>query len=451
MLTMTTIVQQRLALTELRSGEDTATWGQQFIWKRIRMAGAFAHTLNIKRQVSVPAGLTTAAVVDTVGQLVRRHDALRTRYVDDEPARLRQRLPADDTLVVEVCEAGDADLATFLPAQSQRLAGTRFDPAVDLGFRAMVVTGHGEPHTVLTVLPHHAVDMHSANLVADDLAALMTARVADRAAPEPMPARQPLAQAAYESSADGARLDEKALRYWRVQLEAVPATVFPVAYPPREVRFWKGELRSTAIALAADALAARYRASTSMILLAGLGVAVGRVTGNSFHPVQLAVGNRFAAQLRHAVGTLAQSGLVVLDLTGPSFADIVRQTWSAVLVAYRNGQCDPTHLDELVDESNRRRSAELELSCLFNDRRTDTRVARDPAPADTIRAACTGTTFRWLEPLPDQHMRYFFSVEGDSDDVVLSMLADTCVLPPEHTRAVLYDIERLLVDEAAAR
>jgi hypothetical protein len=294
---------------------------------------------------------------------------------------------------------------------------------------------------VLTALSHLAVGLSSSRVLDEDCVALLAARAKAGG-------RQPLEQAAFEASAGGVELSMRALRHWHARLETVRAPTFPATYQPDETPFSRGELCSVALALAVDTLPARHQCSTSTVVLAAHGIVFARLTGDPSHPALLMAPNRSAGQLRHAVGCLAQPVSATVDRTDLLVADVVRTTRWAALVAYRNGQYDPAQLGELEREVAAHRAVELNPGCYSNDTRASRPRATSPPAAETIRAMCAATTFQWRDRQPAESAQCFLEIFDKDDAMVLSLLVDTAVVPPERARTLLHDIESLLVSEA---
>ncbi|XXZ52447.1 hypothetical protein AAGT00_32910 [Streptomyces cavourensis] len=66
--------------------------------------------------------------------------------------------------------------------------------------------------------------------------------------------------------------------------------------------------------------------------------------------LKLVTANRFRPELHHAVGNVAQEVFVAVDVSGDSFADVLRSVWTATLGAHRNGQFRPERARALAEE-----------------------------------------------------------------------------------------------------
>lgn len=448
-----------------RSGAGPATFGQRMMWHWVELIAPATEIFNIVQGAPVPVGLGVDDVVAAIGEIVGRHDALRTRYRVD--GGLVQELSEEVELPVEIVAAEDGgNLDRLAEGIVRRLGATRFDPAAGWPLRAVVATVAGTPLGVVFVFSHLAVDMLSARTLLGEFAGLLAASAAGRPWPLPRPYRRSLEQAAYEASERGRREAERSLAYWRRQFETVPRTMFATDPLPPDAagRYRRGSLTSRALGPAAGVLARRYGVGTSTVFLAATAVVLARLGGLPRCSLRLHSGNRAARDLRHAVGVLSQDVPVTIDVSGLEFGDVVRSAWAASVRAYRHSLYDWRRVEELLAEMRYRRGADLDISYFFNDLRPDLRAtpaagaiadARVIADAramaagpGTIRAAAAESAFGWEESWPSDSRTVLVHLHGgvDGAPTVLSVSVDTCVLTSAQGRALAEGVERLLVE-----
>ncbi|MFE2040285.1 condensation domain-containing protein [Streptomyces sp. NPDC059477] len=413
---------------------------------------AFYHQLH---PVVLPLGSVWPEVCQVLGELVGRHESLRTVYRVGADGVLRQEVIRSGSFMVEALPAAGAagvgDIIAEWGAGARRGA---FDHAVDLPFRAAVVCHDGEPvHGVLFV-SHMAADLTGLRVLEAEITRLLTAHVRGVAAGPPPPSRQPVEQAAFEESERGRRLLARADRYWDEQLAAMPSTMFPgAATVPEDALppFYSAVLTSRAVALALPVLAERHRTSSSTVLLAVVALLLARRAGLPRCALRLLTANRTDQELRGTVANLHQEVLAVVDTNGRTVADVMRSARVAALRAYANGLYDPGRAERLVEKHERERGERLDLSCCFNDARS-IREDRPPTgratPAD-IRKAAAESRIGHDDELHEAE-RFFLVIHDDVPDRVRIILgADPRVLPPEAVRAFLTAVEQLLVSFAA--
>ena len=395
-----------------RSGE--LTWGQRWIWDIMGELAPHESRINNRAVVPLPAGTTLSEVLTGLGVLVRDHESLRTRYFEEPDGELRQVVESSGEIPVEI----DSDSPQELQA---RLLTRPFRLGHDFPLRPGVVVAQGVATHLVLVIWHLSTDGWSTTRLK---------RLAVQAVlgEEQEPAPQPLD---HDQSARG----ERALRYWRAQLEKAPRTMFPdPPVTPREPRFWNAVLRSPALARDTRALAERLQSTVAGVLLAATALLLGARSQQDAAAVRLVVGNRADPEIRRMVGCVVQDGVAVLDLSENSFAALVKRAWLTSMSAYKNGQYDPRLVRELIDDIG------VDLSCAFNFHDWDEPVS-DVTPEGP-------SEFNWSEKLEWNNVKFYLHVVAESDAVSLELHTDTAHLPPDQTELFLRGVERLVAAAA---
>lgn len=432
---MTTTTTRRIAFHGDGGGTAPCTVGQWDFWRKMRRPGepSFADTTS---GGLLPEGLALDEVLDGLRLLIERHQSLRTLFHGDDHA-LNQEVLAEGELTVWLVRVDAVDdLHAFAGDWRPRPPGAQHDPAAELPFAARIVLLHDRPVVFQLWMSHLAADFLSGQVVAAEFVRLLQGGLTG--VPR---AVQPAEKAVRERSPRGRRALEQALDHWRRELAAAPPTMFPAPTgPPATPRFWRGGLRSRAVPLALDAVAARHRVGTTHVLLAAATVLLGLHTGRDRCAVRLMAGNRAGKDLHNAVGNLAQETISVIGLGGETFGDVVREAWKASFRAQRHGQFDADLAARLVAGSG------VDLSVAFNDLWTPTRT-RLPAPP----APPGESSFAWERRVERASVTFFlevFRVVEDPHAVRLSLLADTAHFPPPVIPAFLSGIENLLAELA---
>jgi Condensation domain len=432
---MTEPVRRAVPFAGSPTGERRCTWGQLDMWREMEWAGDPAHG-NVVGGGFLRPGISTEQVLRAIGDLVRRYESLRTRFLPSADGRLAQQVTGAGTLDVELHEL-DGDPAAIAGEWAADFLGRSYDLAAGLPFRVRVGIAGGEPRVVMLGTPHVAADYLSSRVLFEDLVRGIEGR-----APVAPRGLQPIEKAEQEQSAAGQRVLHRSLEHWRRVLDDVPAACFTAAHhAPASPRYQTGVLRSRAVPRALDRLAARYQVGTSHVLLAAVATLIGRYTGRQRCPVRLVVGNRGRPELRNAVGTLSQEVAAVVDLSAGRFDEMVRAAWSSSLHAMRHGQYDPDLAAGIVAGTG------VELDVYFNDMWTATRNGRGARGYDGAAEGGAGTTFEWGQGLDRASVAFFFEaleVVDDPEAVSLSLLTDTVRVPPPTIRVFLFAVEELL-------
>jgi hypothetical protein len=457
---MMTITPVTVPIRGERSGRASATFAQQTLWGELAVLEPHTSILNIALQAPVPECLTLPDVLAAIGDLVLRHECLRTRYLEDERGVLWQELTGDGEFTAEVWDArldedveaevrrvvDDAELARYAPAR----------PA-----RVLVAAVGGTPVLVVLGMSHLVADMLGARLLRQDMADLLAARADARPAPALPTRRQSLDQAAIEQSPAGRRSQARAAASWGNRLESAPPTMFPVPPATDGAGFLHAVLTSQALPLAADAIGRRHRVSSAIAVMAAQAVMLGHQADADRCAILVSVGNRTAPEVAPSAGLFKQHSLAVIDLCDASFAEIVRRTWRAWLLAQRTGAYDPAEISERRRAAELSRGVALDLSCHFNDLRGTPQPVTEGIPAERITAAAAASTFS-CEEIAAYYAKFQLRLKEEGQDVrtrhqpppgaprrvLMHAFADGRVLPKDRLRALMTGIERLLVWQA---
>ncbi|MEU8109895.1 condensation domain-containing protein [Nonomuraea muscovyensis] len=440
------------------TGSGPATCGQASMWLDITDKDPREAFFNPSGEVETPAGLTVDDLLAELGALVGRHESLRTFLAEDAGGGLSQTVTGSGEFPVCLIDLGDAPESLWEELAERRKVVERlpFDLSAELPIRPTIFHGSGEPLAVLLSVAHTAADGGGVRNLVADLAAMAQARAKGLDRPPPPPARQPLEQARYEASAEGRRRLAGALNFWETSLATVPRTMFPTAPKPGPPAYHAAVLHSRAADLALNLQALRYDVSGTAVLLAATGLVLGAYTGMPTCAVRLICANRTSEPERRAVACMIQGVLVSLGLGGTGFGDVVARAWPASVRAYRHGLYDRREVRRITRAAEQRRGVRLDLSCVFNEMREETRPdhrlaahrATRPQAADeaAVRAAMRDSVFR-PEPAVEQETFALYA-EDTPETLRLTLHADARHLDPDAVRAVLFGIERLLVESA---
>ena len=404
-----------------------------------------------------------------VGDLLIRHECLRTRSWPDDRGVLWQELAGDGEFTAEVwdLEPGE-DVDATIGEAIDEIELARFSPGRPVRILVCVI---GEtPILMLIGVSHLAADMLSARLIRQDMADLLAARAQARPAPVLPPRRQPLDQAAFEQSPGGLRDRARVHASWQARLETAPRTMFPAppepAAPPEpsappEPRFLHAILSSQALPLAVDVLGRRHQGQHRYH---GHGGRSGharapgwcgplRPPGQRGQPDRPGCG-RFD-------GCLQAHSLAVVDLRDASFAQIVRRTWKAWPLAQRTGMYDPVEIGAMRRAAELSRGVALDLSCHFNDLRNATQPVAADVAAGQLQAAAAASVYT-CDQLAAYYAKFQLRLKEEGQDlgrryqpppgaprrVLMHAFADGWALPGQKLRELMFGIERLLIWQA---
>ncbi|MEW5929325.1 MAG: amino acid adenylation domain-containing protein [Gemmatimonadota bacterium] len=288
--------------------------------------------------------LDVAALDAALGEVVRRHEALRTVFVeedgeplqvvlDDHPVRLDLRdlsgLPEEERMPAV---RRIADEVTYRP----------FDLARGPLLRPTLLRLGEEDHALLLPVHHIVTDGWSQGIFWRELPALYAAAREGRPSPLPPVALQygDFALWQQEHLAGGAL--ERQLAYWKERLRGAPALLdLPTDRPRPAEQTYRGASCDFPVpedvAGRLGALAQGEGATLFMVLLAALGALFARYTGEDDVVVGSPIANRTRPELEDVVGLFANTLAIRADLSGdPTFRALLGRVRDAVFEDFAN-------------------------------------------------------------------------------------------------------------------
>src|SRR5439155_27362055 len=113
---------------------------------------------------------------------------------------------------------------------------------------------------------------------------------------------------------------------------------------------------------------------------------VSRVTGTRPVATRVLTSNRFRTGLARTVSPVSQAGLCVVDIADTTFDEAVTRTQRRAMAAYKHAYYDPIQLAGLLDRLRAERGEDIDIACLFNDRRNPELEPTGAPP--TVREVC---------------------------------------------------------------
>ena len=299
------------------------------------------------------------ALQEAMDTVVARHEALRTRFVGEEPAQT-----IDAASPVTMCSLDLRDLpASQREAEARRVleaeAKRPFDLTRDLMVRAMLVRMDEQEWVFLVTMHHIASDDWSWRVFCSEVAAAYEAIVSHRKPGLPEPSLQYADFSVWQKEWLRGDVLEKQLSYWRNQLDdAPPVLELPTDHPRPAVQRFRGAcewLRLSPVLSEKINSLSQGGFTPFMILLAAFQTLLHRYTGQEDIVVGSPVAGRTRASLDKVIGLFVNMLVLRTKLEGnPSFADLLRRTQTTVLDALAQQDLP---FEKLVEELQPQRSA----------------------------------------------------------------------------------------------
>ncbi|HVG11012.1 MAG TPA: amino acid adenylation domain-containing protein [Thermoanaerobaculia bacterium] len=340
-------------------GPAPVSHAQERLWFLDRLEPGSA-AYNIPAAVRWHGRLRVPVLLAALGEIVRRHESLRTTFTASESGEALQVVSPASPPALPLIDltALAMELGT---AESGRLAGAEARAPFDLErgplLRARLLRlqqGEEETEHVLLATLHHIVsDGWSQGLLIGELAALYGAFAAGRSSPLPELTLQYPDFAAWQRDWLRGEVLEAQLAYWRRQLAGAPSLLELPTDRPRPALQGSGG-GSVALDLPAgleEAVAALSRqagASPFMVLLAAFQALLGRVSGQEDVPVGTPVAGRTRVETEPLIGLFMNTLVLRTDLSGePGFRELVGRVRETALEAFAH---QDVPFEKLVEE-----------------------------------------------------------------------------------------------------
>jgi amino acid adenylation domain-containing protein/non-ribosomal peptide synthase protein (TIGR01720 family) len=309
---------------------------------------------NIPFVLRLDGALDPGALRNALGDVVARHESLRTRFPDHDGLP-HQVVHPDADVPFRVTDANDASL----PALLAEAARYRFDLAGEPLLRAEVFAVGPSRHVVLILVHHIVADGWSITPLAADLA---TAYRAHRQGQAPEFAALPAQYADYTvwqqevlgEPSDPDSLFSTEISYWKKALAALPACVtLPTDRPRPAVASHRGDHISASLDAGVHAdllrLAREHDVSLFMVLIAGLAALLSRLGAGDDVPIGSTVAGRDDEALDDMVGLFVNTVVLRVDTSGnPSFAELLGRVRERALAAYSHREVPFEHLVDVL-------------------------------------------------------------------------------------------------------
>jgi amino acid adenylation domain-containing protein len=336
-----------------RDGDPPLSYAQQRLWILDRIEpGSAAYNLSVA--VRLQGELDPEALAASLGEIVRRHETLRTTFAPagDEPV---QRIAPFAGFALPRVDL--AALGQGAGREARRLAAENaarpFDLAAGPLFRPLLLRLGAEDHVVLAALHHIVSDGWSTGVLVRELGLLY------RAARERWPSPLPELRVQY---ADFARWQRRWLagatlaaevEHWRRRLLDLPARLeLPADRPRPAVRTpagaWCPLTVAESLAESLRGIARGEGATLFMLLLGAFAALLARLSGQETFAVGSPIAGRNRLETEGLIGFFVNTLVLRADLGGdPGFRELLSRTRAETLEAYAHQDLP---FEKLVEE-----------------------------------------------------------------------------------------------------
>ncbi|WP_231992139.1 non-ribosomal peptide synthetase [Mycobacterium sp. ACS4331] len=339
------------------------SYAQNRLWFLNQFEGEAA-TYNMPTAYRISGALNVAALEQALGDVVGRHESLRTMLPAVEGVPRQVVLPAEQADFGWRC----VDARDWSPERMQEAVGAvvshSFDLATEIPLRASLFRVADDEHVLVAVLHHIAGDGWSIAPLMRDLSLAYASRSAGQApgwAPLPVQyvdytlwQREHLGELEDVDSRISAQV-----AYWEQALEGLPERLeLPTDRPYPAVSDYRGS--SVSVDWPAELqqqvarVAREYNATPFMVMQAALAVLLGDLSASSDVAVGFPIAGRRDPALDELVGFFVNTLVLRVDLSDdPSFSDLLDQVRQRSLAAFEH---QDVPFEVLVERLNPTRS-----------------------------------------------------------------------------------------------
>ncbi|WP_086821424.1 non-ribosomal peptide synthetase [Allokutzneria sp. NRRL B-24872] len=330
------------------------SFAQQRLWFLHRLEGPSA-TYNVPLAVRLSGALDLGALREALGDVVGRHESLRTCFpeVDGEP---RQHVLPSFRPDVSIVDITEDVLAGAITETTNRT----FDLTAEVPLRVTLFRLGGSEHVLLIVTHHVISDGWSTRPLLRDLSAAYDARSAGSS---PQWTDLPVQYADYAlwqqevlgSEDDPGSLISRQLGYWTDALRGAPELLeLPTSKPRPAVASHRGNKVRVRLAASLAELAQETSTTPFMVLQAAVATLLTRVGAGTDIPVGTVVAGRTEEDLEDLVGFFVNTLVLRTDTAGdPTFRELLARVRSADLDAFSH---QDVPFDRVVEAVNPARS-----------------------------------------------------------------------------------------------
>ncbi len=327
----------------LRNGRLPLSFAQQRLWFLDQLVPG-TPVYNMPSVVRLPCELNVDALQQTLNEIIRRHETLRTTIaiVDGEPIQV---VAPDLKLALPLVDLQELP-TTKRDAEARRLAKEEAEGPFDLArgplMRALLLRIDEEEYVLLLTMHHIISDNWSIIVFFEELSALYEAFVAGR--PSPLP-ELPIQYQDYAFwQRDELQRDslDAQVTYWKGQLAGAPNVLeLPTDWPRPPIVSFRADRQSLTLSKslvnAVRTMSQRESVTTFMTLLAVFNILLHRYTGQDDILVGSPIANRTRTETEYLIGLFLNNLVLRTKFSDDlDFRQLLAQVRDVALGAYAN-------------------------------------------------------------------------------------------------------------------
>src|SRR5689334_362600 len=336
-----------------QTGPIPLSFSQQRLWF-LSQLDPTTPLYNVPEAVELKGPLNVAALEESLNEIIRRHDALRTVFnvVDRQPVQVCTPSRKLSLKIVDVSHLPLSSRATCAGRLLEAEARRPFNLSHDLLLRATLVRLDRDHHWAILTLHHIVADGWSMGVLIGETAGLYQAFADGKTSPLAELSIQYTDFTQWQREwMQGAQLDSQ-LEYWKRQLAGAPPLQLPADRPHSAHATLEGaRLNFTLPRTLSDSvkrLSDREGATLFMTLLTAFKVLLYRYTQQEDIVVGTAIANRHHGETEYLIGFFLNILVLRTKVSGElTFRELLQRVREVALGAYER---QDVPFDKLVEE-----------------------------------------------------------------------------------------------------
>ncbi len=342
-----------------RDGDLALSFAQQRLWFFDQLEPGLP-VYNIPAAVRLKGPFNLAALEQSLNEVVKRHEALRTafRNVGGRPTQVIAPNLTIDLPVVDLRKLPASEREAEVRRMATAEARLPFDLSRGPLLRGTVLRLDDEEHVGLLTMHHIVSDGWSMGILIREVTTLYVGLCAGGTSPLPALPIQYADFAHWQRQWLQGEVLENQIAYWKEQLAGAPAVIdLPTDHPRPAVQTFRGAHQPLVLPkhlqAGFKALSRQEGVTQFMTLLAAFEVLLFRYSGQDDLIVGTPIANRTRMETEGLIGCFVNTLVLRTDLSGnPSFRELVRRVREVCLGAYAHQDLP---FDRLVEEVRAKR------------------------------------------------------------------------------------------------
>lgn len=297
-------------------------------------------------------------LADTLNEIVRRHETLRTTFSmeDGEPVQvIVPHLPIELPMA-DLERLSPEEQTTAMNWHIGEEARRPFHLATGPLFRASLLRLGSHNHRLLLTIHHIVADGWSLGVLFSELTAIYSAFAANQASPLPELPIQYADYAVWQQQWLKSNEAQEQASYWKRQLTGLPVLNLATDHPRPSFSSFSGArqcaMLSRELTAGLEALGQHEGITLFMTLLAAFQVLLQRLGGQNDFAIGTPIANRTHAETENLIGFFLNTLVLRADLSGdPRFRDLLARVREMTLAAYARQELPFEHVMETLHPS----------------------------------------------------------------------------------------------------